>query len=43
MVVTITEAVPLPEGNDGGLTEQVVAVAAAGKEQTKLTCAENPL
>jgi hypothetical protein len=42
MVATMTEAVPLPLGNDGGLTEQVVDVAAKGREQLKLTCAEKP-
>src|SRR5258708_2283477 len=43
MVVTITEAVPLPEANTFGLTAQVVAVAVRGREQDKLTCDENPL
>jgi len=42
MVVTITEAVPLPEANVFGFTEQVVAVADSGREQDKLTCAEKP-
>ena len=40
IVVTMTEEVPLPVGNEGGLTEQVVAVAATGRAQVKLTCAE---
>ena len=43
MVVTITEAVPLPEANTFGLTAQVVAVAATGRVQDKLTCDEKPL
>jgi len=42
MVLTITEAVPLPVGKEAGLTEQVVAVAVAGRVQIKLTCAEKP-
>jgi hypothetical protein len=38
MVVTITEAVPLPVGKEFGVTEQVVvAVTATGSEQIKLT------
>src|SRR5437899_2807101 len=39
IVVTITEAVPLPLplGNEAGLTEHVVAVAATGSEHDKLT------
>jgi len=43
MVVTITVAVALPEGIDAGLTEHVVAVAAIGREQDKLSWAEKPL
>jgi len=43
MVVTMTEAVPLPVANVFGFTAQVVAVAATGREQDKLTCALKPL
>jgi hypothetical protein len=42
MVVTLAVAVPLPEANMLGVTAQVVAVAATGREQTKFTCAEKP-
>jgi len=42
MVVTMTEAVPLPLGNEAGLTAQLVAVALAGRAQVKLTWAEKP-
>jgi hypothetical protein len=42
-VVTVTVAEPLPEGNETGLTEQVVAFATTGREQDKLTWAEKPL
>jgi hypothetical protein len=42
MVVTLTVAEPLPEANMLGVTVQVVAVAATGREQDKLTCAEKP-
>jgi hypothetical protein len=42
IVVTVTVAVPLPVARVFGLTVQVVAVAAGGKEQVKFTCAENP-
>lgn len=43
MVVTVTVAVPLPVANVFGFAAQVVAVAADGSEQDKLTWAENPL
>ena len=43
VVVTMTEAVPLPVGNAAGLTEHVVAVALKGRAQATLTCAEKPL
>jgi len=42
VVVTVTVAVPLPDAKVFGLTAQVVALAAIGKEQDKLTCEENP-
>jgi len=42
VVVTLTLAIPLPDANMFGLTTQMVAVAATGKEQAKLTCEENP-
>jgi hypothetical protein len=42
MVVTVTEAVPLPVGSEAGLTEQVVAVALKGRAQAKFTCDEKP-
>jgi hypothetical protein len=42
-VVTVTEAVPLPEANTFGFTAQVVAFAVVGREQDKLTCEENPV
>lgn len=38
MVVTVTVAVPLPLASMFGFTVQVVAVAATGKEQERLTC-----
>ena len=43
MVLTVTEAVPLPEANTFGFTAQVVAFAVVGREQDKLTTAEKPL
>ena len=43
IVVAVTVAVPLPEGSDAGLMEQVVAVAANGSEQVKVTCELKPL
>jgi len=42
MVVTVTVAVPLPEAKVFGLTAQVVALAAIGKEHDKFTCDEKP-
>jgi hypothetical protein len=43
MVVTLTEAVPLPEGNEDGFTEHVVLVALIGRAQDKLTGEAKPL
>ena len=43
MVVTLTLTVPLPLASMFGLTVHVVAVAATGREQDKLTCDEKPL
>jgi hypothetical protein len=43
VVVTVTVALPLPDGKAAGFTEQVVAVAAAGSVQDKLTCEIKPL
>jgi len=43
VVVTMTEAVPLPDANTFGLTVQVVAVAVSGSKQDKLICDEKPL
>ena len=39
----MTEAVPLPEANEVGLTEQVVWLAAYGREHDRLTCEAKPL
>ena len=42
LVVTMTEAVPLPVGKEAGFIEQVVFVAVRGREQDKFTWAEKP-
>jgi hypothetical protein len=42
IVVKMTVAEPLPAAKVVGLTAHVVAVAAGGREQDKLTCVENP-
>jgi len=43
VVVTVTDAGPLPDGSEFGLTLHDVAVAFGGIEHVNATAAENPL